>query len=58
MSPLRNLVQGMAAHAMALRVVALSNPGLQEIYDRLCDVLDDLNFELEEEYEGSVELIG
>jgi hypothetical protein len=55
MSPLRNLVQGMAAYASSLRTVALSSPGLQAIYDRLCDVLDELNLELEEEDEGSID---
>ncbi len=55
MSPLRNLVQGMADHARALRTVASSSPGLQAIYDRLCNVLDELNSELAEEDEGSID---
>ena len=54
MSPLRNLVHGMADHARPLRTVALSSSGLQAIYNRLCDVLDELNLELAEEYEGSI----
>jgi len=45
----------MADHARALRTVALSSPGLQAIYDRLCDVLNELNFELAEEDEGSID---
>lgn len=55
MSPLRNLVKSMAAHARTLKTVALLNPGLQTIYDSLCDVLDALNLELEEEDEGAVD---
>jgi hypothetical protein len=52
-SPVRQLVRSMATHAKALRDLAdEKNLGLQGIYNTLCDVLDALNKELEEEDTG------
>lgn len=52
-SPLRQLVRGLAGYARTLRTLATS-PGLQTVYNNLCDVLDKLNSELKDEREGSL----
>lgn len=52
-SPLRQLVRGLAGYARTLKTLA-TNPGLQAVYNNLCDVLDTLNTELKDEREGSL----
>jgi hypothetical protein len=52
-SPLRQLVRGLAGYARALRNLA-GNPGLKTVYNNLCDILDTLNEELKDEYEGPI----
>jgi hypothetical protein len=53
-SPLRQLVRGLTGYARTLRSLAATKPGLQAVYNNLCDVLDTLNLELKDELEGKL----
>lgn len=47
-SPLKQLIQGLATYARALRALAIQKD-LQPAYDDLCNVLDILNARLGED---------
>lgn len=52
-SPLRQLTRSLAGYARTLRTLATKSE-LRSVYNSLCDALDMLNAELEDEREGPI----
>lgn len=53
-SSLRKLTRNIAGSANALSMIAHRDLGLKKIHNELCDVLDSLNVELDEERNGAL----